>query len=486
MTEIDVVIRGGTIATSSDIFEADVGILGGSIVSIGKDLPGAARSIDARGKLVLPGGIDSHAHIEQLSASGLMTADDFDSATTSAAFGGTTTVISFAAQHRGMNLAQVVEEYHAAAKRGAVIDHAFHMIVADPTAETLAAIPGLVGSGHASIKIFMTYDRIRLEDDQVLDVLAAARAAKAMVCVHAENNGMISWLSKRLVDRGYIAPKYHTVSHPRLSEAEAFQRLIAMAEFIDQPIMIFHVSTAEGAAVVREARGRGLKVFAETCPHYLLLTAADVDKPGLEGAKWCCSPPLRTAGDQEALWAALARRDLQVISSDHAPYAYDETGKLKHGPASTFKQIANGLPGLEVRLPLMFDAMVSKGRMGITDFVDLTATQPAKIYGLYPRKGTIAVGADADIVIWDPARTHTINAATQHDRTGYTPFEGRTVTGYPEIVLRRGEVIVENDKLLAKPGSGRFLGRDAGAAAEPRGVLAPEFEQALNFGAELR
>jgi dihydropyrimidinase len=486
MKNMDVVIRGGTIASSTDIFVADVGILHGSIVAVGKDLPNAVRNIDARDKIVLPGGIDSHAHIEQLSASGLMTADDFESATTSAAFGGTTTVISFAAQHRGMDLAKVVEEYHVAAKRGAVIDHAFHMIIADPTAETLAAIPDLVRDGHASLKIFMTYDRLRLEDDQVLDVLTAARASKALVCVHAENNGMISWLSKRLVERGYTAPKYHTVSHPRLSEAEAFQRLIAMAEFIDQPIMIFHVSTAEGAAVVREARGRGVKVFAETCPHYLLLTAADVDKPGLEGAKWCCSPPLRTVGDQEALWAALARRDLQVISSDHAPYAYDETGKLKHGPASTFKQIANGLPGLEVRLPLMFDAMVSRGRMSLTDFVDLTATQPAKIYGLYPRKGTIAVGADADIVLWDPARTQTLQAATLHDRTGYSPFEGRSVTGYPTTVLRRGEVIIENGRLLAKPGSGRFLGRDAGPAAEPRGVFPPEFEPAMNFGAELR
>ena len=367
MTEpaYDLLIRGGRVATVSDVFEADVAISGETIAAIGRGLPGARREIDARGKLVLPGGVDSHAHIEQLSAAGIVNADTFESATVSAAFGGTTTVIPFAAQHVGMKLPQVLEEYHALAKKGAVIDYAFHMIIADPTRETLEDdLPALIKQGHGSIKIFMTYDRLKIDDEPLLDILLAARDGGAMLCAHAENHGIISWMVKRLLARGYTDPKYHAISHARVSEAEAFNRLIGMAALIDQPIMIFHVSTAEGAKVIRDARGQGLKVFAETCPQYLFLTADDLDKPGVEGAKWMCSPPPRRAADQEALWQALALGDLQTVSSDHAPYRFDETGKLRAGPNPNFKQVANGLPGLEVRLPLLFDAMVSEGPPG--------------------------------------------------------------------------------------------------------------------------
>ncbi|MET0220645.1 MAG: amidohydrolase family protein, partial [Tardiphaga sp.] len=270
----DLVIRGGTVATSSDIFAADVGITGESIVALGSNLAAGAREIDATGKLVLPGGVDAHAHIEQLSAAGIMNADTFESATRSAAFGGTTSVISFAAQHVGMDVPTVVSDYTALAKKGAMIDYAFHIIVSDVTDKVIAEdIPALVGQGHSSIKIFMTYDRLKVDDEKLLDILAAARAAKALVCVHAENHGVIAWMVKRLLDRGYTAPKYHAVSHARVSESEAFTRLIAFSELLDQPIMIFHVSTREGAAVIREARGRGVKVFAETCPQYLFMTA---------------------------------------------------------------------------------------------------------------------------------------------------------------------------------------------------------------------
>ncbi|MGY4296938.1 dihydropyrimidinase [Bradyrhizobium sp. i1.4.4] len=381
MTEptYDLIIRGGRVATTTDVFEADVAISGEAIAAIGRGLPAAKREIDARGKLVLPGGVDSHAHIEQLSAAGIMNADTFESATVSAAFGGTTTVIPFAAQHVGMKLPQVVEDYHALAKKGAVIDYAFHMIIADATKETVEEhIPALVKQGHGSIKIFMTYDRLKVDDEPLLDILLAARQSGAMLCAHAENHGIIAWMVKRLLARGYTMPKYHAVSHARVSEAEAFTRLIGMAALIDQPIMIFHVSTAEGAKVIRDSRGQGLKVFAETCPQYLFLTANDLDKPGAEGAKWMCSPPPRTHSDQEALWQALSLGDLQTISSDHAPYRYDETGKLRAGPNPNFKQVANGLPGLELRLPLLFDAMVSKGRLGLEKFVELTSTAPGK------------------------------------------------------------------------------------------------------------
>ena len=249
--------------------------------------------------------------------------------------------------------------------------------------------------------------------------------------------------------------------------------------------MIFHVSTAEGVDVIRQARGRGLKVFAETCPQYLFMTANDLDKPGLEGAKWMCSPPPRAETDQEAVWQGLALGDLQVVSSDHAPYAFDKTGKLSAGPNPSFKQIANGLPGIGARLPLLFDAMVSQGRLGLAKFVELTATAPAKIYNLHPRKGSIAIGADADIVVWDPKRRVTLTDATFHDRAGYTPFVGRTITGWPETVLRRGEAIVQAGKSSAKPGSGQFLPRSGGWAATPRGRLAGDMDPARNFGAKL-
>ena len=482
----DLVIRGGRVATTSDVFEADVGITGEAIAAIGRNLPAGKREIDARGKLVLPGGVDSHAHIEQLSAAGIMNADTFESATTSAAFGGTTSVISFAAQHVGMHLPEVVSDYHALARKGAVIDYAFHMIIADPTAETLAHdIPALVKEGHASIKIFMTYDRLKIDDEPLLDILVAARESGAMLCAHAENHGIIAWMVKRLLARGYDHPKYHSISHARFSEADAFNRLIGMAALVDQPIMIFHVSTAEGARAIRQARGEGLKVFAETCPQYLFLTAEDLDKPGAEGAKWMCSPPPRTVADQEALWQALSLGDLQTISSDHAPYRFDESGKLRAGPNPNFKQVANGLPGIEVRLPLLFDAMVSKGRLGLEKFVELTATAPAKIYNLHPRKGSIAIGADADIAIWDPSREVTLSDAMMHDLTGYTPYAGRTLRGWPVTVLSRGRVVVADGKRMASPGSGRFLARSGGEAAKPTGRLVADMDPKTNFGATL-
>jgi dihydropyrimidinase len=484
--QLDCVIRGGRVATAVDEFDADIGIENGIIAVIGRNLPAGANEIDARGRLALPGGIDAHAHIEQVSSAGIVNSDTFESATVSAAHGGTTTAICFAAQHRGMNLQTVVGDYMALAKKGAVVDYTFHLIIADPTDATLKEhVPALVAQGHSTLKVFMTYDLLNVGDEKLLDILLAARQNKALVCVHAENHGMVSWMGKRLVEKGYTAPKFHTISHPRGCEAEAFNRLIAFAELIDQPIMIFHVSTAEGVATIRAARGRGLKVFAETCPQYLFMTGKDADKPGLEGAKWMCSPPPRTEADQEAIWQGLALGDLQVISSDHAPYAFDATGKLSAGPNPTFKQIANGMPGIEARLPVLFDAMVSKGRLGLQKFVEVTATAPAKIYNLHPRKGSIAIGADADIVLWDPKRQVTLTDAMMHDGARYTPYAGRTITGWPTTVLRRGEVIVNDGKLTAKPGSGAWLPRAGGAAAAPLGRLTADMDPARNFGAKL-
>jgi len=474
VSAFDLVIRNGTVVTATDVFKADVGVARGQIAAIGAKLAPGREEIDARGKLVLPGGIDSHTHIEQLSAAGIMNADTFESATRAAAFGGTTTVISFAAQHKGMSLRKVVDDYSVLAARGAMVDYAFHMIVSDPTEATLTRdLPALIAEGHASIKLFMTYDKLKVEDETLLDVLAVAREHKALVCVHAENHGMIAWMGRKLLAEGKTAPKYHAVSHPRASETEAFTRLISAAALVDQPIMIFHVSTTEGAAIVGDARRQGLKVFAETCPQYLFLTAADLDRPGLEGAKFMCSPPPRDKSDQEALWAALALGDLQTVSSDHAPYRFDASGKLSGGPNSTFKQIANGLPGLETRMPLMFDAMVSKKRpefagQALQSFVNLTATQPARIYNL-TGKGNIAVGLDADIAIWDANRRVTLTDALMVGNTGYTPFAGRTVKGWPETVLVRGRTVARDGTTVATPGSGRHILRTGGWATKPTG-----------------
>jgi dihydropyrimidinase len=479
----DLVIRGGTVVTAADTVACDIGIRGGRITTLGTGLEKGAREIDASGKLVLPGGVDSHCHIEQKSSFGIMCADDFHSATVSAAFGGTTTVIPFAAQHRGQSLRAVVKEYHEAAGPKAVIDYAFHLIISDPTEQILGQeLPALIRDGYTSFKVYMTYDMLRLDDRQMLEILAVARRDGALVMVHAENHEMIKWLADRLVEKGYVAPRYHAVSHVRLAEGEATNRAICLAELVDVPLLVVHVSEIEAIDAIRAAQTRGLKIYGETCPQYLFLTAADIDRPGTEGAMFCCSPPPRDEAAQEAVWRGLANGTFQVFSSDHAPYRYDSTGKLPKGDKTNFKEMANGVPGIELRLPLLFSEGVGKGRITLNQFVALTATNHAKMYGLHPRKGTIAIGADADIAIWDPKREVTIGTATLHDNVGYTPYEGRRLTGWPVTVLSRGRVVVENGKLEAPRGSGTFLPCAFPETARPLGAPVPEFAALAQWG----
>jgi dihydropyrimidinase len=476
MSEFDLVIRNGTVATAVDVFRADVGIKDGIITAIGRTLPQGARDIDATAKLVLPGGVDSHCHIEQKASTGVMCAGDFYSATVSAVFGGNTTVIPFAAQHRGDSLREVVRQYHEAAGPKAVIDYAFHLIISDPNPSVLGQeLPALIRDGYTSFKVYMTYDKLKLEDGEILDVLSMARREGALVMVHAENNDVIKWLAKRLLDSGHTKPVYHTVAHARLAESEATNRVIALATLLDVPLLVVHVSSAEAADTIREAQGKGLRIYGETCPQYLFLTAADTDRDGLEGTKFCCSPPPRDKASQEAIWRGLKNGTFQVYSSDHAPYRYDQSGKLPKGDATTFKETANGLPGIELRLPLLFSEGVRKGRVSLTEFVALTSTNHAKMYGLHPRKGTIAIGSDADIAIWDPEREVPISFEMLHDNAGYTPYEGRTVTGWPVMVINRGRVVIEDGELRAERGSGSFLRCDKPATAEPAGQTIPEF-----------
>ena len=460
MSEFDLTIRGGTLVTASETSKGDIGVRAGKIVAVADKLPAGTRDLDATGRYVLPGGIDSHCHVEQLSASGMMTADDFYSATVSAAFGGTTTIIPFAAQHRGMSLPKVVADYHACAGPKAVIDYGFHLIVSDPTEQALKHdLPDLIRKGYSSFKVYMTYDKLKIDDYALLDVLDTAGREGALVMVHAENNDIIKWVAQRLLTNGHGAPKFHAVAHDPLAESEATHRVISLSRLVDVPILIVHVSGIEAVKTIRAAQTLGARVFGETCPQYLFLTAADSDKPGMDGAKFCCSPPPRDAASQAAVWEGLANGTFQVYSSDHAPYRFDETGKLPKGDQTTFKEMANGVPGLELRLPLLFSEGVGKGRLSLQQFVALTATNHARMYGFAERKGSIAVGQDADLAIWDAEKRTTIRAEDIHDNVDYTPYEGRTIEGWPVTVISRGRVVVADGKLHAERGSGQFIAR---------------------------
>ena len=460
MTAFDLTVRNATVVTAAKTFRADIGVREGRIAAIEPSLAPGARDIDATGRLVMPGGVDSHCHVEQLSSTGKMCADDFWSASVAAVFGGTTTIVPFAAQHKGNSLIDVVDDYARRAAEKSVIDYAFHLIIADPTEHALnAELPQLIRRGITSFKVYMTYDLLKLSDEQLLDVLAVADRERALVMVHAENHEIIRWIAKRLLARGHTAPKFHMTSHHPIAESEATNRVIALSRLLDVPVLIVHVSGIEAVKTIRAAQTLGARVYAETCPQYLFLEATDADKPGLEGAKWCCSPPPRDKASQEAVWAGLKDGTFQVFSSDHAPYRFDETGKLPKGDATTFKDMANGVPGLQVRLPLLFSEGVGKGRITLNEFVALTATNHAKMYGLAPQKGDIAIGADADLAIWDPDLEVTLTAAMMKDNVGYTPYEGRTVRGWPVTVVSRGRVAVENDELKVARGSGQFVAR---------------------------
>lgn len=461
MAEYDLVICNGTVATASEVMRCDIGIAGGVIAALADHIEGGRRCIDASGRIVMPGGIDSHVHLAQRGPMGPQHADDFESGTVAAACGGNTTIIPFANQFKGQSLRATVDSYVKLAESKAVIDYAIHMIVSDPTETVLGQeLPALIARGFTSFKVFMTVDAFKLNDRQILEVLATARREGGLVMVHAENHDVIGWLSDRLLQANQRAPKYHAVARPPLAEREATHRAITLSEIAGTPILIVHVSAREAIEQIEQARARGVRVFAETCPHYLLLTADDLDRPGLEGAKYMCAPPMRDKANQDYVWHALERGMFDVFSSDHAPFCFDSAnGKKLHGEQAPFHKIANGMPGIETRLPLLFSEGIMKGRIDLSRFVALAATNAAKIYGLYPRKGTLAIGADADIAIWDPTREVTITKSLLHDRMDYTPYEGTKVTGWPVMTLSRGEIVWDDGKVLARPGRGRFLAR---------------------------
>jgi len=464
----DLIIRGGTVATAADTATCDVGIRGGRIAALGENLGAANEVVDASGLLVLPGGIDSHVHFSQPCGPGIIMADDFASGTLSAAFGGNTMVLPFCLQERGQSLRQAVQDYHAKADGCCHVDVSFHLIISDPTATVLGQeLPALVEDGYTSFKVFMTYEGLALSDRQMLEVMAVARETGALVMVHAENYDAIRFLTDRLEAAGNTTPYYHARSRPIPVEREATHRAIALSELVDVPIMIVHVSNGEAMEEIRRAQQRGLKIYGETCPQYLVLTEQDLKGLNMVGAKYVCSPPPRDKASQQACWQGLQQRVFSLFSSDHCPFRYDDPqGKLVPRGRTSFRWVPNGIPGVETRLPILFSEGVTKGRISLNHFVALTATNHAKTYGLYPRKGTIAVGSDADIAIWDPGRRVTISQALMHHGADYTPYEGFEVTGWPMSTLVRGRFVVR-DGALSASGVGTYVGRAKSPLALP-------------------
>jgi dihydropyrimidinase len=484
----DLVIRGGLVATAFGAVRCDVGVAQGRIATLAEHITGGENVIDAGGLLVLPGGVDSHCHIEEPREDGGVMEESFITASRAAFAGGTTSVVSFIPQWKGHGVWDRFEDYRARAARG-MLDHAFHQIISDPTDHVLhEEVPRLVAEGVRSLKLFLTYEPLHVSDADYLKVLVTARKHGCLVTVHCENYAAINWRTEALLAAGMTAPKYHAWSRPPVVEREATHRAIALAELVDQPIQVFHVSCAEAAEEIARAQRRGVKVWGETCPQYIALTADQMDQPmdkegGFEGAKFMCSPAPREADEHARIWDLIRRGVLDVVSSDHCAFSFaGDRGKGQNGRDATFRDIPNGIPGLAARLPILFSEGVSKGRISLDEFVRLTATNPARLMGLAPRKGSIAIGADADLALWDPKAKRTITNALMQHAIDYTPYEGMEVTGWPVMTIRRGEVVMRDGVVQAEPGTAQYLPRGPYDMVKPRGVLANGFDAAPPLG----
>jgi len=458
-------ITGGTIVTAADTYKADVLVDGERIAAIGSDLKAAgAKRIDAKGKYVIPGGIDVHTHME-LPFGGTFASDDFETGTVAAAFGGTTAIVDFAVQGMGQPLAKARDAWMKKAQGKAVIDYGLHMIVRDVSDKVLREMDTLVEGGIPSFKLFMAYPGVFMVDDaSIFKALVRTGENGGLICMHAENGGVIDVLVKKALREKKTAPKWHALTRPPEAEGEATGRAFRLAEMAGGvPLYIVHLSASHALEQVRLFRDRGLPAYAETCPQYLFLSEDNYEEPGFEGAKYVMSPPLRPKWHQDELWKGLARNDLQVVSTDHCPFCMKEgfkgLPKQKELGIGDFSKIPNGAPGVETRMVLLYDGGVVGKRITLNRWIELTATTPAKLMGMFPKKGTIAVGSDADIVVWDPRATQTLSAKTHHMRVDYSPYEGRKVKGKASVVLSRGEVIVEKDRFLGKKGRGKFVKR---------------------------
>jgi len=456
---VSLLVKGGTIVTATDQYTGDVLVEGEKITAIGTALTVPAdRVIDATRKYVFPGGIDVHTHLD-MPFGGTTSADDFESGTIAAAHGGTTTVVDFAIQYKGQTLHHALEAWAKKAEGKAAIDYGFHMIITELSDQVEQEMDALVRQGVTSFKLFMAYPGVfMLDDASIFRALLRTGKNGGTICMHAENGGVIDVLVKKALAEGNTAPKYHALTRPARAEAEATHRAIALAEIAGVPIYIVHLSASEALEMVTEARDRGLPAYAETCPQYLFLSYENYEEPGFEGAKYVMSPPLRSKETQDRLWRGLAFNDLQAISTDHCPFCMKEQKTLGEGD---FSKIPNGAPGIETRMSLVYDGGVRSGRISLNRFVELTSTAPAKIFGLFPRKGTIAPGSDADMVIFDSEKKVRLSAKTLHMKVDYNPYEGREVTGATDTVISRGRVIVDSGRFTGRAGAGSFLKRSA-------------------------
>ncbi|RLF56535.1 MAG: dihydropyrimidinase [Thermoplasmata archaeon] len=454
---MDYKIVNGTIVTATDTYRADVGIKNGKVVQIAKKIKeSAGEVIDAKGLYVLPGGIDIHTHLD-MPFMGSFSSDDFETGTIAAAFGGTTSLVDFAIQGKRMSLKGTLNTWMKKARKKAVIDYGFHVAITDLNDRVMNEIPEMVAMGVPSFKCFLAYKGALMIDDGALyRILQKTKKAGALVMIHAENGDVLDILINDLLAQGKTEPKYHALSRPPEAEAEATGRGIAIAQMAGAPIYIVHLTCKEALAKVKEARDAGFPVLAETCPQYLLKSYQNYLEPGFQGAKYVMSPPLRDKSNWDVLWKGLAYGDLQVVSTDHCPFNFK--GQKDKGKKN-FALIPNGAPGIEHRVMLLFHEGVNKKKIGLNRFVELVSTAPAKLFGLFPQKGTVAVGTDADLVLFDPKAPFKITAKTHHQNVDYTPYEGFTGKGVPKTVFSNGQIIVNDGKFLGKPGTGRFLKR---------------------------
>jgi dihydropyrimidinase len=449
-------IKNGRIVTAVDDYRADILIEDEEISVIGKQLEMEAdKVIDAEGKLVIPGGIDPHTHME-LPFGGTASSDDFFTGTRAAAFGGTTTIIDFAVQTKGESMLAGADKWHQKAEGKAVIDYGFHLITTDFEDSHKPEMFKLIDEGITSFKLFMAYPGVFLSDDAtIFRAMSAAGERGGLVCMHAENGIVINEIIKKFKEQGRLAPKYHALTRPTIAEAEGVHRAIALAEMAETPVYIVHLSCTDALNQVRQARDRGIPAFAETCPQYLFLSIDDYGE-GFEGAKYVMTPPLREKHNHADLWNGLKMDDLQVISTDHCPFCMKEQKELGK---DDFSLIPNGAPGVEYRMELIYNGGVVENRISLNRFVELTSTAAAKMFGMFPKKGTIAVGSDADIVIFDTEKEHTFTLDAQHMNVDYCTYEGKTIKGKVETVLSRGRVVIENGECLVEKGSGQFIKR---------------------------
>ena len=448
------VIRGGTLITPSDTLVTDLAIDDGIITAWGRGLAGR-RELDAEGLLVVPGAVDPHVHLET-PVGPTQSSDDWASGTRAAAIGGTTTLLDFVEADLGGSLREALAARRAQADGRAVIDYGLHMTLREMSPAVMAEIQAVVAAGCTSFKTYLTYEGFYLDDPTFIQALEAVAKAGGVVLVHAENHGVVEHLRRRLPAEGHTAPRYHARSRPVAAEAEAIERAAALAEVTGCPLYVVHISTERGAAAVARARARGQVVYGETCPQYLLLTDAELDRPGFEGAKFVCSPPLRPSGNAEALWAGLANGRLQTVGTDHCPFFYQGQKDLGR---EVFTAIPNGLPGIETRLALLHTFGVGAGRLSLNQWVQVCCANPARIFGLYPRKGTLVPGADADLVLFDPNHVVPLTKDRLHENVDYTPYAGLTLRGYPRLTLARGEVLAAEGEYVGPAGGGRFLAR---------------------------